>query len=136
MFICSNFHLINFRFSRSPTSRSLKSLSTIQHLLLPDNINLLLRGSIKVLLTSCFTALDLTKQVNLLFIGHKQSSWIQSSKTGGQVATTTYRERDCLRLIFAIKEMDASRAWGQKTFSSLESILFLMQFSASNLLPK
>ena len=31
-------------------------------------------GSITVVLASCLTGLDLTKQVNLLFIQHKQSS--------------------------------------------------------------
>ena len=31
-------------------------------------------GSITILLTSCLTGLDLTKQVNRLFIEHKQSS--------------------------------------------------------------
>ena len=33
-------------------------------------------------MTSCLTGLDLVIQVNLLFIQHKQSSWIH--RTGGQ----------------------------------------------------
>ena len=41
------------------------------------------RESITVRLTSCLTRLDLTKQVNLLLIQHKKSSWIQAYKTGG-----------------------------------------------------
>ena len=47
------------------------------------------RGSITVQLTSCLTGLDLTKQVNLLFIHHEQSSWIQTNKTGGQAYSDT-----------------------------------------------
>ena len=39
-----------------------------------------LMGSITVRLTSC---LDLTKQVKLLVIQHKHSSWIQTKWTGG-----------------------------------------------------
>ena len=42
-------------------------------------------GSISVRLTSCFTGLDLTKQVKLLFMPHKQSSSIQ---TKNQVSCT------------------------------------------------
>ena len=40
------------------------------------------RGSIIVWLTSCLTSLDWTKEVNLLLIQLKQSSWSQTSKTG------------------------------------------------------
>ena len=42
------------------------------------------RGSIAVQLTSCLTGLDLTNQVNLLLIQQKQSSSIQTNKTGDQ----------------------------------------------------
>ena len=42
-------------------------------------------GSITVLLASCLTGLDLIKLVNLCLIQHKQSSWILTSQTGGQL---------------------------------------------------
>ena len=41
-------------------------------------ITLTIWKSITVQLTSCLTGLDLTKQVKLLFIQHKQGSWIQT----------------------------------------------------------
>ena len=41
------------------------------------------RGSIAEQLTSCLTGLDLTNQVNLVLIQQKQSSSIQTNKTGG-----------------------------------------------------
>ena len=37
-----------------------------------------IRGNITVQLTSCLTGLDSTKQVNMLLIQHKQSSWFQT----------------------------------------------------------
>ena len=43
--------------------------------------------SITVWLTSCLTGLDLAKRVNVLWIKRKQSSWILTSKTGGQPYT-------------------------------------------------
>ena len=43
------------------------------------------RGSITVRLTSCLTGSDLAKRVNVLWIKHKQSSWILTSQTGGQL---------------------------------------------------
>ena len=42
----------------------------------PENTNH--RGSITVMLTSCLTCLDFTKQGKLLFVLHKQSSRIQT----------------------------------------------------------
>ena len=45
-----------------------------------------IRGSISVWLTSCLTALNSTKLVNLYLIQRKQSSWIQ---TGGQLYSDT-----------------------------------------------
>ena len=38
----------------------------------------------------CFTGLDWTKQVNLLLVQHKQSSWIKRCKTGVQPYSHTY----------------------------------------------
>ena len=52
-----------------------------------------IRGSITVRLTSCLTGLDLAEQVNLLLIKHKQSSWIQTSQTGGQLYSDTSPHR-------------------------------------------
>ena len=45
--------------------------------------------SITVQMTSCLTGLDLTKHVKLLFIHHKQSSWNETNKTGGQPYSDT-----------------------------------------------
>ena len=47
------------------------------------------RGSITVQLTSCLIGLDLAKQVSMLLIQHKQSSWIQTSQAGGQSYSDT-----------------------------------------------
>ena len=44
------------------------------------SVNLENRGSITIWLTSCLTCLNSTKQVNMLIIQHKQSSWIQKNK--------------------------------------------------------
>ena len=59
--------------------------------------NFLCKGTITVWLTSCLTGLDLTKQVNLLLIQHKQSSWIQTNKTGRQPYSDTspYEVNEC-----------------------------------------
>ena len=46
------------------------------------------RGSTTVQLTSLI-GLDWGEQVNLLLIKHKQSSWIQSSQTGGRTNSDT-----------------------------------------------
>ena len=46
------------------------------------------KGCITVQLTSCLTGLDSTKLVNLYLVQHKQSSWIQTNKTGGQLYIT------------------------------------------------
>ena len=35
------------------------------------------------------TGLDLAEKVNLMFIKHKQSSWIQTSQTWGQLYSDT-----------------------------------------------
>ena len=53
------------------------------------------RGSIPenthfVWVTSCLTGFDSTKQINLLLIRRKASSWIQTNKTGGQPYRDTY----------------------------------------------
>ena len=48
----------------------------------PENTNLFAKEDYHVLL-------DLTKQVNMFFIQHKQSSWINTSKTGGQTYSDT-----------------------------------------------
>ena len=53
------------------------------------HITLTIGGSISVLLTSCLTGLDSTKQVNLLLIQHKQSSWIQTKLRVGQLYIDT-----------------------------------------------
>ena len=55
----------------------------------PKNAHQLRRGSITVHLTSYFSDLDSTKQVNLLLISVKQSSLIQISQTGGQLHSDT-----------------------------------------------
>ena len=56
----------------------------------PENAYLLCKGrSITVWLTSCLTGLDMAEQVNLLLIKHEQSSWIQTSQTGGQPYSDT-----------------------------------------------
>ena len=51
----------------------------------------------EVRLTSCLTGLDLAEQVNLLFVKYKQSTWIQTSQTGGQLYsdTSTYKVSEC-----------------------------------------
>ena len=41
------------------------------------------------MLLTCLTSLDLTKQVNLLLIHQKPSSWTQTSKIGGQLYSDT-----------------------------------------------
>ena len=55
------------------------------------------RGSITVWLTSCLTDLDLAKHVNLLLIKQKQSSWIQTSQTEGQLYNdaSPYKVSEC-----------------------------------------
>ena len=45
--------------------------------------------TITVWLTSCLTGLDSSKQVKLMPIQHKQSSWIQTKYTGGQQYSET-----------------------------------------------
>ena len=45
---------------------------------------LTMAGSITLWLTPCLTGLHWTKQLKLLLIQHKQSSWIQTNKTRGQ----------------------------------------------------
>ena len=51
-----------------------------------------LRGSITVLrLNFCLTGFDLAKRVNVLWIKHKQSSWILTSLTTGQLYSDTSR---------------------------------------------
>ena len=52
--------------------------------------------SIAVRLTSCFTCLDMTMQVKIFLIQHKQSSWIQTKYTGGQPYSDT-----SLKLVFS-----------------------------------
>ena len=53
---------------------------------------LTIEGSISVQLTSCLTGLELTKQVKLLLIQHKQSSWIQTKLMVGQTYSDTSPE--------------------------------------------
>ena len=55
------------------------------------------RGSITVQLTSCLTGFDLAKQVNVLWIKPKQSSWIITSQKGGQLYSDTspYEVSEC-----------------------------------------
>ena len=44
---------------------------------------------VTVRLTSCLTGLDLPNVANLYLIQHKQSSWIQTSQTGGLLCSDT-----------------------------------------------
>ena len=77
--------------------------------IVPRALTYFVRGSISVQLTSYLTGLDLAKKVNLLFIKHKQSSWIQTGQTGGQPYSDTspfyaieyvcVRERDNVPLV-------------------------------------
>ena len=75
----------------------LKHKSSIErnHQKEPEWIQDFVRESITVRLTSCLTGLDLINQVNLFQIQHKQSSWIQTNTTGGQlcIATSHYKVR-------------------------------------------
>ena len=48
------------------------------------------RKSICTWLTSYLTGLDSMKQVTLLFVKHKQSLWIQTCQTGGQLFNDTF----------------------------------------------
>ena len=51
-----------------------------------------IRKSITLRLTSYLTGLDLTWKVKLLFIQRKQSSWIQTNKTGGRTGDRPYND--------------------------------------------
>ena len=48
-----------------------------------------------VQLTSCLSGLDMTKQVNLLFIQHKQSNLIQIKYTRSQLHSANSRYGEC-----------------------------------------
>ena len=67
------------------------------HAFLQRTLAYFLRGSITVQLTSCLTGLDSTKQVDILLIQHKRSSWIQTKQTGGQQYsdTSSYKVSEC-----------------------------------------
>ena len=49
------------------------------------------------MLTSCLIGLDSTKQVNMLLIQRKQSSWIQTKQTGGHLHSdiSPYEVSEC-----------------------------------------
>ena len=61
----------------------------------------LIRGSITVQVTSCLTGLNLTIQVNMFLIQHKQRSWIQRTRVeqknalnkSSEVSTTSGRDQ-------------------------------------------
>ena len=69
----------------------------VSYLFQQRTLTYIVSGSITVHLTSCLTGLDSTKQVNMLLIQLKQSSWILTSQTGGQPHSDTspYELSEC-----------------------------------------
>ena len=58
--------------------------------MIPDNTHLLCMGKYHLVTDLLLTSLGSIKQVNLLLVQHKKSSWIHTSKTGGQPYSDTF----------------------------------------------
>ena len=82
------------------------------------------RLSITVWLTSCLTGLDSTKLVNLFLIQHKQSSWILTSQTGGQLYSYPYKvcERSLFKAILLTEKRSKNR-WQMTMLGIRTSVL-------------
>ena len=106
------------------------------------------RGSITVRLASCLTGLYSTKLVYLYLIQHKQSSWILTSQTGGQLYSDTspYKVSECSLIwyysqgyhIGSLEGLDwslYSLKWIWQNYVVL-SILTGLKFKAKNKNPK
>ena len=79
---------------------------------------------------SCLAGLDLTKQVNLLSIHHKQRSWIKTRKTGGG---QLYRDSSPLqsKWVFLASSCACVRALWKKVTVDIFSDKFLVEIFSS-----